>query len=130
MMRKVSVLVLLLFTLITGISYAARKYVPGDYLTIQAAIDASVDGDEIVVAPGRYRENILMLGKQIVLRSTNPDDPDIVASTIIDASGAGRVVTFTGTETSQCMLTGFTITGGLLLDSGYSGYRADCKKRY
>jgi len=41
---------------------------PGDgseldpYCSIQAAIDAAVDTDEILVAPGTYTENINLLG--------------------------------------------------------------------
>ncbi len=42
---------------------------PGD--SIQAAIDAAVDGDEIVVFPGTYFETINFLGKAITLRSSD-----------------------------------------------------------
>jgi len=86
--------------------------VPGDYPTIQAAIDAAIYGDEIIVSPDIYVENINFKGKNIVLHSTNPTDPCIVASTIIDGNQAGSVVTFIGTEPPSCILSGFTITNG------------------
>jgi pectin methylesterase-like acyl-CoA thioesterase len=47
--------------------------------TIQAAIDAAEDGDVIVVRPGNYNEKINFNGKNITLRSTDPDDPEVVA---------------------------------------------------
>ena len=57
-----------------------------DYATIQAAIAAADDGDCITVEPGTYVENIDFLGKAITVQSTDPLDPMIVASTIIDGS--------------------------------------------
>ena len=86
--------------------------VPGDFPTIQAAIDAAEDGDVIVVEPGTYRETIDFRGRAITVRSTAPDDPGVVAATIIDGANNGSVVTFRSGETGQSVLSGFTITGG------------------
>ena len=93
-------------------------FVPADYSTIQAAIDGSVAGDTIVVSPGTYVENINFNGKNIILTSTDPADPNIVAATVIDGNAAGSVVTFAGTETSACELRGFTITNGYTSSDG------------
>ena len=37
--------------------------VPKDYSTIQKAVDASLEGDEVVVSPGKYSEFIAIKGK-------------------------------------------------------------------
>jgi len=81
-------------------------YVPDDYHTIQEAIDRSMDGDEIVVKPGIYEEEINFKGKQIILRSANPNDGRIVALTAIKGG-----VTFEQAEGQRAMLQGFTIEG-------------------
>ena len=83
-----------------------------DFDTIQAAIDAATSGDYVVVYPATYVENINFNGKSIVLRSTNPADTATVAATIIDGDSSGSVVTFKGSETSSCVLQGFTIRKG------------------
>ena len=68
-------LILLLIFLVPVFASSATIYVPADYPTIQSAINASTDGDEIVVSPGTYVENIHFDGKNIILRSTDPTSP-------------------------------------------------------
>src|SRR5262245_16311423 len=94
------------------VGHAAVLHVPGDYTAIQKAIDASKNGDLILVSPGTYTENINFKGKAIAVSSTNTTDPNVVRSTIIRASGHSSVVTFATGETSNSILAGFTITGG------------------
>ncbi len=98
---------------------AASAVVSGDgtswetaFRTIQEGINTAWDGDMVVVAEGRYVESIHFLGKNIELTSTNPLDPDVVRNTVIDGAGAGAVVTFSGSESEHCVLSGFTICNG------------------
>lgn len=57
MAKFISILFLALSLLISTNTYAAKWVVPRDFSTIQQAIDSAsvVDGDTIVVRPGRYR---------------------------------------------------------------------------
>ncbi|HUT30827.1 MAG TPA: right-handed parallel beta-helix repeat-containing protein [Sedimentisphaerales bacterium] len=105
---------------------------PAGYGTIQSAINDANDGDTVVVAAGAYQENINFLGKAITVRSTDPNDPNVVSETIIDGSNppdpnCASVVTFNGGEGSNSVLAGFTITGGtgswLLVSWEYKGLR-------
>ncbi|MDY7108669.1 MAG: hypothetical protein SYC29_08525, partial [Planctomycetota bacterium] len=83
--------------------------VPGQYPTIQAAINAAQTGDEILVAPGVYPERIHLLGKTITLRGTA--GPDL---TIIDATGLNQdVIICTNGEGPDTIVQGFTVTGGV-----------------
>jgi rhodanese-related sulfurtransferase len=93
-------------------------HVPEDYKTIQEAIDASTNGTTIIVSPKRYPENISFNGKNIHLRSTEPDNLTVRTLTIIDGQSLGPVVTFTGNENTSCILSGFTITGGRAITGG------------
>jgi len=97
---------------ISGLSLADVIEVPGDYATIQEAIDAATNGDEIIVSPNTYMENINFTGKNLILRSTDPISESIVNATIINGDKKGSVVSFSGTETEECVLSGFTITNG------------------
>jgi len=116
-------LIILLLALAATIAHAATYDVKldgtGDFSSIQDATDATADGDTIIVHPGTYYENICFNGKNIVLRSTDPDDWDVVQWTIINGQRLGSVVTFDGTEDDSCVLAGFTITDGD--DSGIVG---------
>jgi hypothetical protein len=73
---------------------------------IQDAINSACEGRTVIVYPGRYYENINYNGKNIELTSLDPNDPNIVETTIING-----VVTFNNSEDANCKLVGFTITG-------------------
>jgi len=111
-MKSVILSSLAILLIATTQAQAETRLVPANYATIQQAIDDSDDGDIVVVAAGTYYENINFSGKNIVVTSTDPNDPETVASTIIDSQGIGSVVVFENGETSEAVLTGFTITGG------------------
>ena len=86
--------------------------VPGDYSSIQAAIGAANDGDVIIAGAKTYNETINFLGKAITVKSTDPNNPAVVAATIIDGDKAGSAVTFNHGEGSGCVLSGVTVQGG------------------
>jgi hypothetical protein len=81
--------------------------VPGNYPTIQSAINAANNGDTVLVSPGTYVENISFNGKAITVTSSNGP-----ATTIIDGNHNGTVVTFNHSETAASVLSGFTIRNG------------------
>ena len=78
------------------------------YTTIQAALDEAANGDEIVVYPDTYYENIDFNGVSCTLRSSDPNDFDIIGTTVIDGRDAGAVITC---DTGS-VISGFTITNG------------------
>ena len=108
-----------IFLIITGNLNAAILNVPGNYSTIQAAINASVNGDTIVVSPGTYFENINLRGKNILLTSLYyvANDTAYISSTIINGSSpvypdTASCVIYNSGEDTTSILQGFTLTGG------------------
>ncbi len=87
-----------------SIDQNGKRDVPGEYPTIQAAIDAST-GEDVLVSDGTYSENIDFKGKAIAVQSANG-----ATSTTIQGSGVDSpVVRFTSGETASSILDGFTI---------------------
>ncbi|MCH7704702.1 MAG: right-handed parallel beta-helix repeat-containing protein, partial [Planctomycetes bacterium] len=95
-----------------GDQFIVKQNGGGTHTTIQSAINDASDGDEIIVFPATFLEKINFLGKAIFVHGTDPSDPDVVDDTVIDASGAGHVVTFESGEPSSAVLEGFTIQHG------------------
>jgi hypothetical protein len=84
------------------------------YPSIQQAINHAHEGDEIVLGAGiwRYLENLDFKGKSLTLRSTDPNDARVVATTIIQGDPRSPVVTLSSGPGESPRLNGLTITGG------------------
>ena len=79
--------------------------VPGDHPSVQAALEAAEDGDEIRVAPGTYVEHVDFLGKAVTVGGSGPE-------TVLQGTGKGSVVTFASGEGPDSILDSVTVTGG------------------
>lgn len=89
---------------------AATRHVPSQYPTIQAAINKSSNGDEVVIANGVYRENIEVVNKYITIRGNadrqsavlagNPGKTPIMIQNVPAVAGA------------KVVIEGLKITGG------------------
>ncbi len=94
--------------------------VPLECGTIQQAINEAIDGDTIIIAPGIYTGSgncdIDFKGKGITVRSTDPNDPNIVAATIIGCDSKGRGFYLKGCPSAT--ISGLTITKGLAEKGG------------
>ena len=94
--------------------------VPDRYSTIQAGIDAAVEGDTVLVQPGTYVENINFNGKNIVVGSLflASQDTSYISQTIIDGNQTGSVITLASGETADAVLVGFTVQNGIYTFGG------------
>ncbi|HIJ53278.1 MAG TPA: hypothetical protein HPP66_09010 [Planctomycetes bacterium] len=132
-----NVLLISVFLVATTCSIAAGRTIyvdddgPADFNNIQAAIDDSSHGDIIVVSPGTYtgygNHDIDYNGKAITVLSIDPNDPDIVAATVIDCNGTKeephRGFFFNAGEEANSVLAGLTITNGY----AYTGAAICCE---
>ncbi len=116
---KKFILIFPLFLFMVSKSSGNIINVPGDYSSIQLAINASTDGDTILVEQGTYMENINFRDKNIVITSRYyiARDVSYITNTIIDGStpvhsDTASCVIISGSQDSTAVLQGFTITGG------------------
>jgi hypothetical protein len=79
----------------------------GDFLTVQAAIDAAVSGQSIGLQPCEYHERIQLRGKALRLFGTAA-----AADTILDGDGDGTVIDVEDGESDGTRLENFTVRDG------------------
>ncbi len=88
-----------------------RREVPGSYPNIQAALDAAMGGDTVVVMPGTYsgtgNKNLEFNGKWVYLKTYGG-----IHSVTIDLGSSGRFIHFQNGETSGAVVDGFRIING------------------
>ncbi|HPQ41277.1 MAG TPA: right-handed parallel beta-helix repeat-containing protein, partial [bacterium] len=123
----------LILMLLSATSQAAVIFVPGDYSSIQDAIDAAGPYDRVLIANGVYRgagnTDLTFNGKSITVQSL--DGPYFC---VIDCEGVRRGVRFESGEDDTSVLRGLTIRngGGVLTGGGVTCYQSsptisDCR---
>ncbi len=95
----------------------SRLEVPTAYSNIQAALDAAIGGDTVVVMPGTYsgsgNRDLDFNGKWVYLRGEGG-----FQSVTINLGGLGRFVHFQDEETPGAVVDGFTIQNGNSAEGG------------
>ncbi len=88
-------------------SAQTTRNVPAQFPTIQSAINASLNGDTVLVAPGNYAGPVNFLGRAVTVRGTS----GATQTTIVGSPGS-RVIVMSAGEGPGSVLDGFTIVGG------------------
>ncbi|MCD4653968.1 FG-GAP-like repeat-containing protein [bacterium] len=92
-------------------------HVPADQASIQAGINAAVDGDTVLIADGTYtgpdNRDIMFYGKAITVCSSGGAE-----NCVIDCENAGRGFIFSDDETNDSVLQGVTIINGQTENKG------------
>ncbi|MBC8525306.1 MAG: T9SS type A sorting domain-containing protein [Candidatus Cloacimonetes bacterium] len=112
MKKIIFFLIFFLPSLLSATIYEVKQDGTGDFITIQEGINASTDGDTVLVYPGIYYENIDYLEKSITVASLYlfSQQDSVIHNTILDGNQSGSVV-FAENVTGGYLI-GFTIKNG------------------
>lgn len=109
---KTSVCCASLALILASVSPASglTRQVPAQYPTVQSAIDASSDGDLVLIAPGTYAESLVLTGRSITLASRfhTTGNRDYIDQTVIDGGGGARVIRI-GSSAALPVIVGLTL---------------------
>jgi uncharacterized protein DUF1565 len=85
-----------------------------DFTSIQEAVEAAEDGDEIIVHPGTYYENVDFNGKQLELNSlfATTGERHYIRETIINGNESGSCIRDVSNDSGRSVVKGFTLTNG------------------
>lgn len=100
------ILIGLLLAGCAGSVFAARIDVPQDYATLQAALDAAVDFDEIVIACGEYEWEGVVCTKHVLIRSET-EEFDCVR---INGLGGASILSYDPSTPGTMAFTGITFS--------------------
>ena len=70
--------------------------VPGDYNTIQEAIDAAVSGDSILVAAGSYQEQLTVDNKLLQIKGAGAGQTLIISPPVLQTTFVTSAVDVSG----------------------------------